>query len=164
MPRITGLDPANPCFNAGETLSGLFRGDAVFVDIIHTNPGCLGKKDAIGDLDFYCNGLRPLQPGSFDLSSSHGRAWEYYAESVYPGNEYNFLARQCSSIEALNSGYCIGPLIPMGFAAPTYVKGNYFLKTNAKSPYGENSRKLYQPTCAQEASIPAMPSNQMVSV
>lgn len=56
LPRITGLDPANPCFNEGENLSGLSRGDAEFVDIIHSNPGALGKRDPIGDVDFYPNG------------------------------------------------------------------------------------------------------------
>lgn len=56
LPRITGLDPANPCFNQGENLTGLARGDAEFVDIIHSNPGALGKRDAIGDADFYPNG------------------------------------------------------------------------------------------------------------
>lgn len=56
IPRITGLDPARPCFNAGETLTGLSRGDAEFVDIIHSNPGALGKRDPLGDADFYPNG------------------------------------------------------------------------------------------------------------
>lgn len=56
IPRITGLDPANPCFNEGEQLSGLSRGDATFVDIIHTNSRVLGKRAPIGDVDFYPNG------------------------------------------------------------------------------------------------------------
>lgn len=54
--RITGLDPARPCFNEGERLTGLQRGDANFVDIIHSNVGILGMKDPIGDIDFYPNG------------------------------------------------------------------------------------------------------------
>ncbi|XP_055297238.1 vitellogenin-1-like [Sitodiplosis mosellana] len=145
--RITGLDSANPCFNNGGVLEGLFRGDAAFVDVIHTNPGVLGKKEAIGDIDFFCNGVSPLQPGSFDVSSSHGRAWKYYAESVYPGNENNFLARECTSITALNNNNCLGPLIPMGYATPNTTKGNYFLNTNSKSPYGEHSRRDHQPVC-----------------
>lgn len=56
LPHITGLDPANPCFNEGEYLTGLSRGDAEFVDIIHSNPGVLGKRDPLGDADFYPNG------------------------------------------------------------------------------------------------------------
>lgn len=43
-------------FNEGEKLSGLSRGDAEFVDIIHSNNGALGKRDPIGDCDFYPNG------------------------------------------------------------------------------------------------------------
>lgn len=56
LTRITGLDPARPCFNEGEQLSGLERGDAEFVDVIHSNPGILGTRDSIGDVDFYPNG------------------------------------------------------------------------------------------------------------
>lgn len=39
-------------------MSGLSRGDAVFVDVIHSNPGVLGKKDPVGDVDFYPNGYK----------------------------------------------------------------------------------------------------------
>lgn len=56
LPRITGLDPARPCFNQGHKLDGLSRGDAEFVDIIHTNAGALGKRSTIGDADFWPNG------------------------------------------------------------------------------------------------------------
>lgn len=57
LPRITGLDPAKPCFNAGTGLSGLQKTDAKFVDIIHTDPGVLAVEGAIGDADFYPNGF-----------------------------------------------------------------------------------------------------------
>lgn len=78
IPRITGLDPArsvyiihlmnvsennlffffqiSPCFNEGERLNGLQRGDASFVDIIHSNAGILGVKESRGDIDFFPNG------------------------------------------------------------------------------------------------------------
>lgn len=56
LPRITGLDPANPCFNEGQTLSGLSRGDANYVVVVHSNPGALGKREPLGDVDFYPNG------------------------------------------------------------------------------------------------------------
>lgn len=55
----------SPCFNEGERLNGLQRGDARFVDIIHTNAGVLGIKESRGDVDFYPNGyiyqLFPIQ-------------------------------------------------------------------------------------------------------
>lgn len=72
VPRIVGLDPASvfsyylhsisvqnanqidsiladPCFNTGEALSGLSRGDASHVLVIHSNSGGLGKRDPIGE-------------------------------------------------------------------------------------------------------------------
>jgi len=138
LPRITGLDPANPCFKEGESLSGLARGDAAFVDIIHTNCGALGKRDSIGDVDFYPNGLHPLPPGCLTIPCAHGRAWEFYAESVYPDNELNFMATKCTSLTALDTDMCPGRKYPMGFAVPHNLKGNFFLSTNRESPYGEN--------------------------
>lgn len=40
---------SDPCFNSGENLTGLARGDAEFVMAIHSNPGALGKRDPLGD-------------------------------------------------------------------------------------------------------------------
>ncbi|XP_031628397.1 vitellogenin-1-like [Contarinia nasturtii] len=147
LPKIIGLDPANPCFDMGESLTGLYRGDADFVIVLHSNPGIFGKADPLGDIDFYVNGLRPKAPGCFTITCSHGRAVEYYAESVYPGNEHNFMAVKCNSLSALEQNSCKGIPIPMGYATPTNVKGNYFLKVNKKSPYGKNSTKNFVPIC-----------------
>lgn len=81
------------------------------------------------------------------MSCAHQRAPEYYAESVYPGNENNFLGIRCGSLSALNSNYCPGNAFPMGYATPHNLKGNYFLKTNDESPYGLNATKNFQPKC-----------------
>lgn len=35
----------------------------------------------------------------------------------------------------------------MGYAVPKNLKGNYFLKTNDKSPFGENATRNVTPTC-----------------
>lgn len=40
---------SDPCFNTGEDLPGLARGDAEFVLIIHSNSGGLGKRDPLGN-------------------------------------------------------------------------------------------------------------------
>lgn len=141
LPRITGLDPANPCFNEGEALSGLYRGDAQFVDVIHSNPDVLGKRHPVGDIDFYPEGLTPIKPGCIIFSCSHSRAYEFFTESVYPGNENNFLAKRCNSLARLNDGYCDGPSIPMGFATPNNIKGDYFLSVNGKAPFGKSAPK-----------------------
>lgn len=145
--RLTGLDPANPCFKVGSLLHEISKGDAEYVDIIHTNPGVLGKKEAVGDSDFYPNGYYAVQTGCITDGCAHNRAWEYYAESVYPGNENNFLSAQCEITGRFTLNDC-GPFtIPMGFAARN-VRGRYFLKTNYKAPYGKNATsKRYYPSC-----------------
>lgn len=136
VPRITGLDPAKPCFNEGEALSGLMRGDARFIDVIHSNPGVLGKRDPMGDVDFYPGGLSPLPTGCLTVTCAHSRAWEYYVESVYPGNERNFLATRCSSLQRLRDNKCVSQQHPMGYAVSHTLKGNYFLDVKGEKPYG----------------------------
>ncbi|XP_065357143.1 vitellogenin-1-like [Calliphora vicina] len=139
IPHITGLDPANPCFNEGEILYGIQRGDAGFIDIIHSNPGALGKKEPIGDADFYPEGLAPIKPGCFTLGCSHSRSWKYYAESVYPGNEYNFMGTRCNSLKKKEDGFCNGYTYPMGIEVPLMLRGNYFFSVNKAEPFGKNA-------------------------
>ncbi|XP_073830213.1 vitellogenin-1-like [Musca autumnalis] len=139
LPRITGLDPANPCFNEGEYLSGLQRGDADFVDVIHTNPGGLGKKEHIGDIDFYAGGFSNVKPGCSLFRCSHQRAWRYYGESIYPGHEEDFMATRCNSLRKVHNGMCSRQPIPMGFATPSSEKGIYVVPVKSKSPFGGNA-------------------------
>lgn len=137
----------DPCFNQGEDLTGLARGDAEFVDVIHTNSGALGKREPMGDIDFFPNGVQPLPPGCLSISCAHQRAPLFYAESVYPGQEYNFPSVKCGSLAALNGKYCPGREYPMGYAIQRNIKGNFFLKTNSKSPYGLNATKNMRSNC-----------------
>ena len=47
LARITGLDPAQPAFDLAGPAGRLDKGDAEFVDVVHTNSGMLwevGKK------------------------------------------------------------------------------------------------------------------------
>lgn len=67
---------------------------------------------------------------------AHGRSYEFYAESVYPGNELNFISTRCNSIGSLKRGKCSGKRIPMGIATPSSAKGNHFLHTNSRPPFG----------------------------
>ncbi|XP_035206603.1 lipoprotein lipase-like [Stegodyphus dumicola] len=65
--RITGLDPAGPFFNGVERIVRLDKGDASFVDVIHTNwaghrLSGYGLEEAIEHVDFYPNGGED-QPG-----------------------------------------------------------------------------------------------------
>ncbi|KAL7011642.1 hypothetical protein ACKWTF_014363 [Chironomus riparius] len=83
IPRITGLDPAGPTFNAKNVFeifaillkipsnSGLQRGNARFVDVIHTDAGLTGTTASIGDLDFWPNG-GSKQPSCKRCPSANG--------------------------------------------------------------------------------------------
>lgn len=96
--------------------------------------------------------LHPLPPGCVSISCAHMRAYEYFAESVYPGNEQNFMGNKCTSLTALNSQLCPGRRFPMGFAVPRNLKGNLFLTTNEESPYGQNQGKGKKQSCNRVAS------------
>ncbi|KAJ8675497.1 hypothetical protein QAD02_011283 [Eretmocerus hayati] len=65
--RITGLDPAGPCFENVNTNLKLRNSDARFVDVIHTNceqgkSNNFGIFEKLGTVDFYPNGGNN-QPG-----------------------------------------------------------------------------------------------------
>lgn len=100
-----------------------------------------------GDADFFPNGVQPLPPGCLSITCAHQRAPEFYAESVYPGNEFNFMGVKCGSLAAYNGKFCPGKPYPMGYATPHNLKGNFFLKTNDESPFGLNATKDYKPIC-----------------
>lgn len=148
LPRITGLDPAKPCFINDAKLKGLSPGDAEFIDVIHSDSAIAGLKLRVGDADFYPNGYRAIPPGCETLTCAHSRSWEYYAESVYPGNENGFMGAICTSLKALNSGKCEGVRYPMGIACPTFIRGGLFLITNDNVTYGLNSLPLAQIQCS----------------
>ncbi|XP_005107860.3 pancreatic lipase-related protein 2-like [Aplysia californica] len=68
--RITGMDPADPDFQCLPSLVRLDAGDAMFVDVIHTNgaefiKGGAGMLQQCGHVDFYVNGGE-TQPGCQD--------------------------------------------------------------------------------------------------
>ena len=110
LKRISGLDPAGPYFEYLPDYVRLDKGDASFVDSIHTDgqpiySAGFGMLQAISDADFYPNGGHN-QPGCRNLSGcSHGRSHELYIDSIsnrqcraYPcESEEDFLAGSCSS-------------------------------------------------------------------
>lgn len=128
-------------------MSGLSRNDADFVDVVHTNPGALGQAKAVGHIDVYGGGGSPLQPGCFEVICSHLRAYELYAESVYPGQENNLQVIQCGSVREWEAGSCHGPAISIGYNVSLLVKGTYYMDTNSKSPFGKNAKPNFKPKC-----------------
>uniref|UniRef100_A0A034VT37 Vitellogenin-2 n=1 Tax=Bactrocera dorsalis TaxID=27457 RepID=A0A034VT37_BACDO len=143
IPRVTGFDPAGPCFDYGEVQTTLSASDAAFVDIIHSNTGVAGQSEPTAHADFFVNGRFPIQNGCDDSVCSHQRSWQYYMESVYPGNEYNFLARRCTSLLRLDQGRCVGDEYPMGIATPIGLQGLFILNVNPTEPYGMNATESY---------------------
>ncbi|XP_043648392.1 vitellogenin-1 [Drosophila teissieri] len=146
IPRITGLDPAKPCFRRENVLPGLTRGDAKLVDIIHTNIGILAKRGPLGDVDFYPGGAHPIQPGCLTIGCSHTRAVEYFAESAYPHQEQNFMGKKCASWDKLRKRDCsAGTVSPMGYKMNPQARGMYYVDVNGWPPYGRNSRETIDP-------------------
>lgn len=89
----------------------------------------------------------PLAPGCISIVCAHARSYEYYAESVMPGNENGFMGVKCASLYALTSGRCPGKKAPMGYATTSNLKGNYFLQTGRKSPFGINAKDVADIRC-----------------
>lgn len=68
-----GLDPAGPTFEHADEQSTLSRGDAQFVDVLHTNTRgspdrSIGIQRPVGHIDIYPNG-GTFQPGC-DISNT----------------------------------------------------------------------------------------------
>ncbi|CAF0938263.1 unnamed protein product [Brachionus calyciflorus] len=61
--RISGLDPAGPCFETLSESNRLSKNDAEYVDVIHTSIN-LGIRTPIGHSDYYVNNAR-TQPGCY---------------------------------------------------------------------------------------------------
>jgi hypothetical protein len=129
--RIVGLDPAKlSAVNLGPN-------DADFVMTTHTG-NFYGETNVVGHVGFYYNG-GVYQPGclSFDALCQHGRAQNYWIEAVTTQSATVFPARKCASYSAFLKQTCIQSTA-VGYVntkTPNNLRGKYWLKTNANSPY-----------------------------
>ncbi|XP_045774010.1 phospholipase A1 VesT1.02-like isoform X1 [Maniola jurtina] len=131
--RITGLDPAGPCFSNIDTGARLDASDAEYVDVIHTNGGMLGLKEPVGHKDFYPNNGMS-QPGCFFSTCDHSRAWELFAESI--NSPDHFPARKCVNWTMFQNGLCTrNDVTYMGLNSGPGNSGSYFLTTGSSTPY-----------------------------
>ncbi|XP_058816211.1 pancreatic lipase-related protein 2-like [Topomyia yanbarensis] len=136
--RVTGLDPALPGFQDQQPDKLLDPSDARFVDVIHTCAGMLGHDENLGHVDFYPNGGRAHQPGCGGMNDitgacSHGRSYEYYAESIV--NRNAFMAFPCGNVKEYKRNNCRSGAIPMGEGTPMDAQGTYFLETEPESKF-----------------------------
>ncbi|VVD00476.1 unnamed protein product [Leptidea sinapis] len=133
--RITGLDPAGPCFSYAYQDQRLDKLDAVYVDVIHTNKLVQGITEPLGHADFYINGGGPQQPGCFMPSCSHLRATQIYAESIKAPK--SLIGVRCKSWNHFESNACEdGKNAVLGYESPSSTRGVYYLRTTAQAPYG----------------------------
>ncbi|KAI4468893.1 lipase [Holotrichia oblita] len=147
---IVALDPAAPGFEFPFWIpsdlpffyesESIDTNDASFVQVIHTS-FFLGFTHSIGHADYFPNGwLIIVQPGcpSFPyIWCSHSRAFEFYAESIYPSS--NFTSRSCNREERRKLlGSDDQPVSLMGqLYVDTEASGRYCLDTNSEPPYAQ---------------------------
>ncbi|XP_068158164.1 vitellogenin-1 [Drosophila tropicalis] len=137
--RVTGLDPSKIVSKSRNTLTGLARGDAEFVDAIHTSVFGMGTPIRSGDVDFYPNGPSAGVPGAENVIEAAMRATRYFAESVRPGNERSFPAVPANSLQQYKQNNGFGKRAYMGIDTPYDIEGDYILQVNPKSPFGRNA-------------------------
>lgn len=141
MPRVTGLDPAMPLFVTVPDDEKLDSGDAVFVDVYHTNAFFQGKVETSGHVDFYMNG-GVSQPGCWDSGNvfgcSHQRAAVYFAESINSG--VGFWGWPCPGFVWYLLGLCPPrfPAVLAGDGVDVRYSGFHLVRTRAESPFAES--------------------------
>ncbi|KAM5272342.1 pancreatic triacylglycerol lipase [Ctenodactylus gundi] len=126
--RITGLDPAEPCFQGTPELVRLDPSDAQFVDVIHTDAAPIipnlgfGMSQTAGHLDFFPNGglempgcqknilsqivdIDGIWAGTRNFAAcNHLRSYKYYTDSIV--NPTGFAGFSCSSYSLFSENGC----------------------------------------------------------
>lgn len=133
--RITGLDPAGPCFSYAYSDQRLDKSDADYVDVIHSNRLVQGVIESLGHADFYINGGGPNQPGCVMPSCSHLRAAQVYTESIRTPK--SLVGIRCQSWKHFEQNACeIDEYAVLGYGSSMTSRGQFYLKTSADPPYG----------------------------
>lgn len=137
--RITGLDPAGPCYRSLPREERLDPSDALKVDIIHTNIDGFGIAERLGHLDFYVNGGE-FQPSDIPyipclVLCSHIRAILYWWQAIE--HPKKFIGVRCDSVQDARLGKCFDNTTEnyLGSATDFSKPGIYFLPTHNEFPY-----------------------------
>lgn len=137
--RISGLDPAGPCFSHIDRNMRLAATDAEFVDVIHTNAGVYGLRSPVGHVDFFPNGGEQ-QPNCLFQFESHNRVVNLFAESVK--NPEAFPARACKNWKEFQREETSSDVTLMGYGCKPGTKGLYYLRTGDEQPFGLGKKGL----------------------
>ncbi|XP_032521339.2 phospholipase A1-like isoform X1 [Danaus plexippus] len=134
--RITGIDPAGPCFSNSLIDEQLRSGVAEYVEVYHCNAGGLGTTSVLADIDFFINNgkVQPNCDGSFlslgdsDAKCSHKSCVKYWTETVqHPGW---YLAWKCDSYKLFSEGKCAGNEVTIGgYTNPGNSTGVFYIST-----------------------------------
>lgn len=147
--RLTGLDPAGPCFRDLGPKDRIDKSDADFVDIVSTNIDGYGMAAPVGHITYYVNGGEN-QPGQLfwpycETLCSHVRSHTLWLTALSHPN--SFIAIQCDSVQQARNRDCYDrkPLVTnlFGLKADKSKKGIFYLSTSNGYPYflGEKGTK-----------------------
>ncbi|KAJ2939774.1 hypothetical protein O0L34_g17964 [Tuta absoluta] len=136
--RITGLDPAGPCFSNGFIDDQIRSGVAEYVEVYHCNVGGLGTTSTLADTDFFINrakkqptchqGIIPGYGESKAATCSHKKCVQYYAKTVHHPDWY--LAWSCDSYEHFMGGTCAANQVTLaGYFNPGNATGIFYVST-----------------------------------
>ncbi|KAK9310005.1 hypothetical protein QLX08_000488 [Tetragonisca angustula] len=137
---VVGLDPSQPNFLRAGVGTRLSSGDGNYVQVLHTDAGAAGLNVSVGDIDFWANnGQTQNGCNILDNNCSHGRALDYYIESVNGTTE--FIGTACDNYNDFTRGNCANnPTAVMGGIIPqTNLRGNFYFTTNAGPPYARGA-------------------------
>lgn len=136
--RITGIDPAGPCFSNSLIEDQLRSGSAEYVEVYHCNAGGLGTTSVLADTDFFLNDgkIQPRCDASFlssfgdsEAKCSHKSCVKYWTQTV--GNSAWYLAWQCDSYKAFSKGKCAAnPVTIAGYWNPGNATGVFYASTD----------------------------------
>ncbi|XP_041987174.1 pancreatic lipase-related protein 2-like [Aricia agestis] len=140
--RVTGLDPAGPCFRNLGPEDRIDSSDADFVDIISTNIDGFGMAAPVAHVQFYVNGGE-FQPGgpilwyNCGIVCSHIYSFAIWLSAIR--NPSSFIGIQCDSVQQARDNSCYGryPLVTnvMGLNTDRRRKGIFYLATGQFPPY-----------------------------
>ncbi|CAH2980069.1 unnamed protein product [Chilo suppressalis] len=138
--RITGLDPAGPCFSNALIDEQIRSGVADYVEVYHCNSGGLGTTSVLADTDFFFNRGRKqpncegsIVPGFGEYEAakcSHKACVRFWAASV--GHPGWYLSWACNSYDRFNSGSCSANEVTLaGYWNPGNATGVFYISTDA---------------------------------
>ncbi|KAL4704439.1 hypothetical protein ACJJTC_014371 [Scirpophaga incertulas] len=138
--RITGLDPAGPCFSNSFIQNQIRSGIAEYVEVYHCNAGALGTSSVLADIDFFVNKKgrtqpncgTPLVPGILDspkaAKCNHRACIDIWTATVNHPNW--FLSWKCASYKEFKKGQCsANDTTIAGFWNPGNATGIFYFST-----------------------------------